>query len=221
MNFISHSHAYSLYPQATFKEKQSLVCCSNEGLERDCARQKYVDRDWNLVNGDGTPWHPTFSKEEVPPALAAPVESLLAPFYIDKDRYVGDCFTWKISLPPIPNSDAPYLRHPFAYSCGYPILPPLLVYEQLSGLFMIEANSWKIRQVVASCGSVAMMYEVFERPSLRHTYVISVSLMEEISLAPRDILFRNISVESMESFYRRKGENCDDFEEYMYVFILC
>ncbi|KAF9064365.1 hypothetical protein BDP27DRAFT_1201454, partial [Rhodocollybia butyracea] len=47
MNVISHSHAYSLYPRA-LQNKVSLICCSNEGPERDDARQKYVDRGYRM-----------------------------------------------------------------------------------------------------------------------------------------------------------------------------
>lgn len=51
MNFITHSHAYSLYPKATLKEKRGLIItCS--GHNQDAAREKYRQRGWYLLDSE-------------------------------------------------------------------------------------------------------------------------------------------------------------------------
>ncbi|KAG7098196.1 hypothetical protein E1B28_000164 [Marasmius oreades] len=62
MNAISYSHAYSLYPSATFNHSLSLVSYCGESVGRnegaEIARKKYISRGWKMVEHDGSPWNP-------------------------------------------------------------------------------------------------------------------------------------------------------------------
>ncbi|SJL06520.1 uncharacterized protein ARMOST_09861 [Armillaria ostoyae] len=48
MNFITHSHAYSLYARATFGERRSVPSRANKAHDV-AARKKYHDRGWKTV----------------------------------------------------------------------------------------------------------------------------------------------------------------------------
>ncbi len=48
MNFITHSHAYSLYARATFGERRSVPSKANKARDV-AARKKYHDQGWKTV----------------------------------------------------------------------------------------------------------------------------------------------------------------------------
>jgi len=50
MNLITHDKAYSIFPQATFEDRRSLVFV-NEGDSAIKAREKYEERGWTFVEG--------------------------------------------------------------------------------------------------------------------------------------------------------------------------
>ncbi|KAE9402702.1 hypothetical protein BT96DRAFT_537560 [Gymnopus androsaceus JB14] len=58
MNIISHSHAYSLYPRATFIDRVSSKNFKIYRLEiqKEAAREKYRQRGWELINVPPLPW---------------------------------------------------------------------------------------------------------------------------------------------------------------------
>ncbi|KAK0243801.1 hypothetical protein EDD85DRAFT_732084, partial [Armillaria nabsnona] len=47
MNIISHSHAYSLFPKATFDQKRALIITTS-GSGQEVGRGKYRDLGWKL-----------------------------------------------------------------------------------------------------------------------------------------------------------------------------
>ncbi|KIK58688.1 hypothetical protein GYMLUDRAFT_135532, partial [Collybiopsis luxurians FD-317 M1] len=88
MNIISHSHAYSLYPYATFEENISLICSTNEGPDRDQSLQKYIDRGWTMIDGLGELWGQY--TDDQPASM----------FQIGEERRLGDQYTWTLPLTP-------------------------------------------------------------------------------------------------------------------------
>lgn len=75
-NFISHSHAYSLYPNATFIQRQGL--CLERATERyEEALAKYRARGWDIRES----------------ALDYETD-----FFLDAHRWVDDRMSWVISL---------------------------------------------------------------------------------------------------------------------------
>ncbi|KAJ6530282.1 hypothetical protein B0H19DRAFT_1006407 [Mycena capillaripes] len=80
MNVITHDNAFALYPRLTFVTKQALVV-ETDGAGQEAGKQKYVDRGWTMIRS------PSLSrKSELGVRLL---------------RWVGDKFTWTISLPPL------------------------------------------------------------------------------------------------------------------------
>ncbi|KAJ7862068.1 hypothetical protein B0H13DRAFT_2671757 [Mycena leptocephala] len=82
MNVITHDNAFALYPWSTFVTHQALIVGTvGAGQEagREAGRQKYIDRGWTMVRA---------------PSLSS--ESELG---VRMVRWVGDSFTWTISLP--------------------------------------------------------------------------------------------------------------------------
>ncbi|KAJ7633905.1 hypothetical protein DFH06DRAFT_1004040 [Mycena polygramma] len=80
MNIITHSNAYALYPRSTFVAKEALAA-DTVGAGQEAGRQKYIDRGWTMIQS---------------PSLHA--ESELG---VRMVRWVGDRFTWTLSLPPL------------------------------------------------------------------------------------------------------------------------
>ncbi|PBK62671.1 hypothetical protein ARMSODRAFT_1024652 [Armillaria solidipes] len=76
MNFITHSHAYSLYARATFAERRSVPSRAN-GPREVKAREKYNDRGWKTIK---------VSRDDP----AAEFHDIL--------RRVGDKYCWVIPL---------------------------------------------------------------------------------------------------------------------------
>jgi hypothetical protein len=85
MNIITHSNAYSLFPQATFETRRTVLTHDTSTSSPEAmtaARQKYVDRGWSFVD--------TASSLE---ALAP--RSEFSSFGI---RHIGDHACWTIRL---------------------------------------------------------------------------------------------------------------------------
>ena len=78
MNIISHDKAYALYPQSTFITNRALII-ETAGAGQEAGRQKYMDRGWTMIK------RPNAGDDE----------------FDDIVRWVGDRFTWTISLPPL------------------------------------------------------------------------------------------------------------------------
>lgn len=84
LNIITHSHAYSLYPKATFDEKRSLILrATYDGQRHEDARAKYRVRGWRLL--------PYVSCHE---ATHPECEFSAGP------RWVGDSKCMTVQLPP-------------------------------------------------------------------------------------------------------------------------
>ncbi|EEB91019.1 hypothetical protein MPER_10695 [Moniliophthora perniciosa FA553] len=152
MNVISYSHAYCLYPEATFEKRRSMICFSFEGPERDSARQKYVDRGWKMLHPDGSEWK---SGVEWDPYQTGPVATTLGSFWIGRTRHIGDAYCWSIKLPKIPNylPDEPDDIRPappvmndlnWVRSQGYGQPTPLILRERNSKCRVVKSNSWNV-----------------------------------------------------------------------------
>ena len=88
MNIITHSHAYALYPKATFKEKRGLnISC--RGANQEAAREKYRQRGWTLLEGTNS----DISIHEA----THPAKFEFAP----GRRWVGDSKCMTVALPPV------------------------------------------------------------------------------------------------------------------------
>ncbi|KAK7034577.1 hypothetical protein VNI00_012206 [Paramarasmius palmivorus] len=86
MNVISYTHAISLYPRSTFRERISLR--NGRLREREAkahrARMKYQGRGWHMIN-------------TVDPMTALDYNTDLHMF----TRYIGDEQCWTVELPPV------------------------------------------------------------------------------------------------------------------------
>jgi hypothetical protein len=86
MNIISYTHAISLYPRSTFRERISLR--NGRLREREAkaykARMKYQGRGWRIIN-------------TVDPMTALDYNTDLHMF----TRYIGDEQCWTVELPPV------------------------------------------------------------------------------------------------------------------------
>ncbi|KAF7335577.1 DUF607-domain-containing protein [Mycena venus] len=80
MNIITPYNAFALYPHSTFVTKEALIV-ETVGAGQELGRQKYVDRGWSM-----TP----------KPSLKRNSE-----LGVRRLRWVGDKFTWTITLPPL------------------------------------------------------------------------------------------------------------------------
>ncbi|KAJ7862069.1 hypothetical protein B0H13DRAFT_1900273 [Mycena leptocephala] len=69
---------FALYPRSTFHTQQALVF-ETVGAGQDAGRQKYIDRRWTMIQ--------------------APSLSRKSELRVRMVRWVGDSFTWTISLP--------------------------------------------------------------------------------------------------------------------------
>ncbi|KAF9072154.1 hypothetical protein BDP27DRAFT_1218029, partial [Rhodocollybia butyracea] len=192
MNVISHSHAYLLYPRA-LQDKVSLICCSNEGPERDDARQKYIDCGYCMVNGDGTPWR---SRAVSPPTSSPEPEfddnELKKYFYVFQERHLNDSATWRIPLSAIdPEKDAPWIYESFFPN---PAIPSFLRYENLMRSPLIEVNSWALALEESELGLNAPLgglrchrhymsqHIIYQKPSLYYVYCLSKTVMDNVGV---------------------------------------
>ncbi|PBK97197.1 hypothetical protein ARMGADRAFT_1009255 [Armillaria gallica] len=94
MNIISHSHAYSLFPKATFDQKRALIITTS-GSGQEVGRGKYRDRGWKLFQYPSA-FEVTDSESEFQAAL----------------RWVGDRKCLTLPLTPIPSLDA-FVKFPY------------------------------------------------------------------------------------------------------------
>ncbi|KAF9060344.1 hypothetical protein BDP27DRAFT_1430184 [Rhodocollybia butyracea] len=232
MNLISHSHAYCLYPRA-LQDKVSLICCSDNRPDRDDACSKYVDRGYYMINGDGRAWR---SRTGLP----SPTRPSDAPqfnhakvfdyFYISKDRHLEDRLVWKILLDPITEPENAQLELPWIFASGYPIMPPLLVYECLTSRPVIETNSWSLEaeepmdsdlQTLLGLDDFSIptrykvTYTIYQQPTLRHTYCLSQRVIDNFVHTIEAILFRDIFVDERKAFLRDEGQQHNDFLEHV------
>jgi hypothetical protein len=233
MNVISHSHAYSLYPRA-LQDKVSLICCSNEGPERDDARQKYIDRGYCMISGDGTPWR---SRAVSPPTSSPEPEfddnELKKYFHISQERHLNDSATWRIPLsaidePQDSEKDVPWIYTSF---CPNPAIPSLLRYENLMHSLLIEVNSWALVLEDSELGLDAPLgglrrhrhytsqHLIYQKPSLYYVYCLSKTVMDNVGDTLGDKLFQNISEEEMRIFLNNKLRQVDDFSRHRYGFL--
>jgi hypothetical protein len=81
MNLITHDKAYSIFPQATFEDRRSLIFVK-DGDSMVKAREKYEERGWTFVEG-----HDIHQRDP------------LSEFGIGIRR-LGDSKCWSISLYP-------------------------------------------------------------------------------------------------------------------------
>lgn len=81
MNLITHDKAYSIFPQATFEDRRSLIFVK-AGDSAARARAKYEERGWEFVEG--------YEDQQRDP---------LSPF-AKGIRRLGDYKCWSISLHP-------------------------------------------------------------------------------------------------------------------------
>lgn len=91
MNLMTYSHAYSLYPKATFQEKRSLSITSTSSHGQAAARQKYRERGWNVFQYV-TCYEATHPRE---------CEFAAGP------RWVGDGKCMVVDLPPLESDYVP------------------------------------------------------------------------------------------------------------------
>lgn len=92
MNFITHNKAYSVFPRATFQDRQSLIFARNQKLDLN-AREKYENRGWRFIKD-----------------IAA--EERQKPFspFVQGSRYPGDAKCWTIDLHPNLNNSPNFLE---------------------------------------------------------------------------------------------------------------
>ncbi|KIK56018.1 hypothetical protein GYMLUDRAFT_174917 [Collybiopsis luxurians FD-317 M1] len=186
MNVISYSHAYSIYPHATFEDRTSLICSCKEGPELDQALQKYINRGWTIINADGD------LKGHYPadhtPTHADPGDRL-ASFQVGKERRLGDRHTWVLPLAPIPTPQNLAQEHPWTSSKGFPIFPSLVTEECSLKFQLVEANCWILNLLLDQQNNLdafpmqpepvaAMVYETWHRPALRYTYCVLERIIE-------------------------------------------
>ncbi|KAI5895182.1 uncharacterized protein SCHCODRAFT_01171178 [Schizophyllum commune H4-8] len=96
MNMISHSHAYSLYPQETFENMRSLAVRAHDTRPKVVqALAKYRQRGWDILTcislGEASNPERTFGR---------------------RYRFVGDSASWVYPLPSIP-----YVSHTASLQC--------------------------------------------------------------------------------------------------------
>ncbi len=94
MNIISHSHAYSLFPKATFDQKRALIITTS-GSGQEVGRGKYRDRGWKFFEYPSA-FEVTDSESEFQAGL----------------RWVGDRKCLTLPLTPIPSLDA-FVKFPY------------------------------------------------------------------------------------------------------------
>lgn len=80
MNFITYDTAYSLYPWATFEERQNLALVNTDGPARQCLA-KYARRGWSTL-ANVWPHSP----------------DITASFFVDVDRHCQDRHAWRLPL---------------------------------------------------------------------------------------------------------------------------
>lgn len=124
MNVITHDNAFALYPWSTFVTHQALVV-ETVGAGQEAGRQKYIDRGWTMVRA---------------PSLSS--ESELG---VRMVRWVGDSFTWTISLP---------------------------TFLPTKAMDLCRINSW---QLYFNGKTTRTTWELLDNPALEYNYIIGDS----------------------------------------------
>ncbi|KAK7444300.1 hypothetical protein VKT23_015312 [Stygiomarasmius scandens] len=161
MNLITARHAFCLYPQASFEEHTSLITFRDEGIDRNFAWEKYVERGWTLVNADGSLWG-VWNNEDAP---TLPLDS----FQLSKPRHIGDRFSWTIKLSPLRTAARDYTQDTLTWisSLPYSIPRPLIVTASRDNLELFTAHSW----ILTHSGlAVTASYIVLQDPVVKYVY---------------------------------------------------
>jgi len=147
MNVISYSHAYSLYPEATFQKSLSLICYQCDGVKRTLPIQKYMTRGWKMVNYDGIEYIPSTTDVMQPVEVLPGNHSKI--FHQEQMRHLGDSHCWTYKLP-----DIPVTFHPGPVLPSSPVTGLLEKYGNFTtplareviqaGFCPVESNSWTL-----------------------------------------------------------------------------
>ncbi|KAL0567649.1 hypothetical protein V5O48_014349 [Marasmius crinis-equi] len=186
MNVISYSHAYSLYPKATFRgpgRSYSMICdISHYAPATLLALQKYTERGWPMIDFGGHEWE-VYVVEGTTGRLELQMtgECLVDPvdlFQSDKSRYLGDPYCWKYKLREIPvfppavrPSSAPLF---WQESDGYDFSTPLTWREAGNpcGPQALDSNCWVLGRSESRDGFGEMKYKIFRDSLLRFAYCV-------------------------------------------------
>ncbi|KAI0061176.1 hypothetical protein BV25DRAFT_1805904 [Artomyces pyxidatus] len=93
MNVISYSHAYSLFPHATFESREALLCREDEAIPPEVL-VKYTTRGWKLF-----PTRP---------------ERTMDPSFVPGSRWIDDRLSWVLPLPTVGVVPADFPPDPIA-----------------------------------------------------------------------------------------------------------
>ncbi|KAJ8081043.1 hypothetical protein PM082_017883 [Marasmius tenuissimus] len=157
MNVISHSHAYSLYPKATFQKSLSMICYHCNGVKRMSPLLKYMKRGWRMIDYEGVEFVPSPTQTgEVKSTKALPGRHGRT-FRKDRVRYLGDSYCWTHKLADIQTLHS--------------ALTPLALEEMQTGFCALESNSWELAWGEADFGE--MEYGLVQNGRLRYTYCIA------------------------------------------------
>ncbi|KAK1227342.1 hypothetical protein PQX77_009664 [Marasmius sp. AFHP31] len=184
MNVISHSRAYSLYPEATFRKSLSLICYQCDGAKSTVPIQKYIRRGWRMINYDGIEYVPSTSALQPGEALPGDHEKI---FRHAQMRHLGDAYCWTYKLPDVPVTIPPKTLHLPTVESGAPrlsgqearllaiqnALASMLPKSKLSHLpreEVVEGNSWALGK--GSDGFGHMNFTIPRMPRLRYMYCI-------------------------------------------------
>ncbi|KAK7464130.1 hypothetical protein VKT23_006294 [Stygiomarasmius scandens] len=155
LNLISHSHAYSLYPYATFEDRISIhipiermsSVTDADFVKRRMARQKYVHRGWRTA--------PT-------PSAAA----YLCPNseFRNELRYVGDSKCWTVPLELLPELGDLNRSVPMRLEDD-----------------PVRANVWRNNSTTLNAFRVEHNVLYTSKTQLRNAYCISGTIWDQIS----------------------------------------
>ncbi|KAJ8081044.1 hypothetical protein PM082_017884 [Marasmius tenuissimus] len=172
MNVISYSHAYSLYPEATFEKSLSLICYQCDGMKRTVPIQKYIGRGWTMIDYDAIEYVPSDDALESAGALAVNHNII---FRKRQMRHLGDSYCWTYRLPALPVTFHPGPGCSSASSVAwlsreYESLTPLAREEIQTGLRALEGNSWVLGH--GNDGFGHMNFSLLSNSQLRFMYCV-------------------------------------------------
>ncbi|KAF5367969.1 hypothetical protein D9758_004346 [Tetrapyrgos nigripes] len=149
MNVISHSHAYSLFPRATFHDRISVETpfYVTQENKHQAARDKYIQRGWTMVE------------------LPSIVDYLrpYSEFRTSSPRCVGDFSCWTITLEPI---DLPQTPNDSSMAVDFTPAIPILMGPEAD---VVRGNMWKV--VYESRSRMMMEFSVVTIPGkLKYSY---------------------------------------------------
>ncbi|KAJ8081047.1 hypothetical protein PM082_017887 [Marasmius tenuissimus] len=193
MNVITYSHAYSLYPEATFQKSLSLICYQCDGVKSTAPVQKYMRRGWRMISYDGIEYVPSTNTLQPGEALPGDHEKM---FRHKRMRHLGDSCCWTYKLPDIPVTIPPETLYSSTIEPGEQFSPGLerrllaiqsaleslgqytrltclsrLAREEIqTGLQAIESNSWALDR--GSDGLGDMNFTLLCKSQLLYMYCI-------------------------------------------------